>query len=193
MSGLFALLFGGAVAVSGIKHAMDDSWCKQNLRKTLPNGMEYYTDADGKDRLMDDSLIVKLGFGDNLKVVRYSKQFLRGLKREVIYDAKKEIEIKTRNYVKELNEERKSLPLYIAISDIYYRYDKDMKCNYGFFERETGKEIIKLKSEMPRCKKYYKYYVKQITHNELIHSGTTDKATEITEDEYKSLYEGCQL
>ena len=70
MAGLFSLLFGTAVTISGVRHAANNVWCRQNLRKTLPNGIQYYTDADGKDRLMDGSQIVWYGYGNYEKVVK---------------------------------------------------------------------------------------------------------------------------
>lgn len=63
MAGLFALLWGAIVGGAAIGEKIEDSKCKQNVY-TLPNGIRYYFDRKGKQRLMDGTLILAFGDGD---------------------------------------------------------------------------------------------------------------------------------
>lgn len=154
MAGLFSLLFGTAVTISGVRHAANNVWCRQNLRKTLPNGIQYYTDADGKDRLMDGSQIVWYGYGNYEKVVKLPGH-------EVIYCRESHENHRVMTDIDKLNEKIKDLPLYVDVSKYYFKKDRMMIYNYGFYERESKKEIVKLEIKSgkngPVCKKWYGY------------------------------------
>lgn len=160
MAGLFALLFGTAVAASGIKHAADSAWCKQNQRKTLPNGIPYYTDIEGKDRLMDGSQIVWYGYGDIEKVVKLPHH-------EVIYDRRGIVEANSKNYVQILNEKFKDSPIMIKEDPSVFR-DKDISYRYRPFEKSTGRRLYQVwcinkknketGENYPEFRKYYDYF-----------------------------------
>ena len=181
MSGLFTLLFGAVVAASGIKHAADNAWCKQNLRKTLPNGIPYYTDADGKDRLMDGSQIVWYGYGDIEKVVKLPHH-------EVIYDARAIVETNSKSCVQILNEKYKNSPLMIKEDPRVFR-DKDISYRYRPFERSTGRRLYNVwcinkrdKESGENYQEFRKYYDKFYNY-EKERTGVV-----ISEEEYDDIY-----
>lgn len=57
MAGLFALLFGTLVGGAKIAEGIDNLHAKQNVY-TLPNGIKYYYDNKGTQRLMDGTIVV---------------------------------------------------------------------------------------------------------------------------------------
>ena len=186
MTGLFALLFGGAVAVSGIKHAANNSWCRQNLRKQLPNGIEYYTDADGNDRLMDGSIIVWHGYGDKEKVVKVNG-------RQVIYDAQAITEQKAMSDAEKLKIKFKDLPIMVKADPKTFR-NKDISYRYRPYERSTGKRLYDVKCEwvwdeeqQKDIKVYRKYYERpglNLDYDSLL---TMSNGIIISKEEYESL------
>lgn len=181
MSGLFTLLFGAAVAASGIKHASDNAWCKQNLRKTLPNGIPYYTDADGKDRLMDGSQIIWYGFGDLEKVVKLPHH-------EVIYDARAVVETNSKNGVQILNEKFKNSPLIIMEDPSVFK-DKDISYRYRPFERSTGRRLYNVQCINKRDKETGENYQEFRKYYDSFYYNLKDnKGVLISEEEYDNIY-----
>lgn len=63
MAGLFALLWGAIVGGAAVGEKIEDAKCKQNVYN-LPNGICYYFDRKGQQRLMDGTLILAFGDGD---------------------------------------------------------------------------------------------------------------------------------
>lgn len=148
MAGLGAIIYGIALAISGGKHAISNMECKSRPM-TLPNGIQYYNDMDGKHRLYDGRQIFWKGYGDKEKVV--------DIKGNVIYDRGFELYQETRKAENKIISEESN-------NDLLY-LKKCPRCNNVccWFERKTGKQLAKVvceydyKNKKDVYKKFYFY------------------------------------
>ena len=193
MSGLLTLLGLTTIGISGLKHAELEGWSKRNLRHTLPNGVEYYTDADGRHRLVSNgALIFWEEYGSREKVIEIKS-------RRVVYDRGAEID--RENEKQEQITKQKSLEngnlLYLKLNP---------RCGKipVLFEFKTGKqlaEISKITYWDTKEVEYRKYYFYDDL-KESLPSGTNlryackisycsqkhgDKGVVITEEEFNKI------
>ena len=126
MAGLGALIYGVALAISGGKHAIGNMECKSRPM-TLPNGIQYYNDMDGKHRLYDGRQIFWKQYGAREKVV--------DLKGNVIYDRGAEIDKESKKIENALKRdcEQSGKSLYLK---------RNPRCNnlWCWFKYKTGKQ-----------------------------------------------------
>ena len=147
MAGLGILIYGIALAISGGKHAIGNMECKSRPM-TLPNGIQYYNDMDGKHRLYDGREIYWKQYGQREKVV--------DLKGNVIYDRGAEID-------KEVREAENKIKIECSQAGDLLYLKKCPRC-YNmccWFEYKTGKQLAKVTCEYDYRKKenvYKKYY-----------------------------------
>ena len=149
MAGFGALIYGVALAISGGKHAIGNMECKSRPM-TLPNGIQYYNDMDGKHRLYDGRQIFWKQYGEREKVV--------DLKGNVIYDRGAEIDREAKKIENALKRdcEQSGKSLYLK---------RNPRCNniWCWFEYKTGKQLAKLSCEfdcktgLPVFRKWYFY------------------------------------
>ena len=146
MAGLLTLLGLTAIGISAAKHTEMNIWSKNNLRHTLPNGIEYYTDADGKKRLLNGTQIFWAGYGEREKVIEIKS-------RRVIYDRLADFD-KANEIRKQESFENNNL-LYIK---------RNPRCHGDglvFFEFKTGKQLAKVEKIFNKKTKeaeYRKWY-----------------------------------
>lgn len=193
MAGLFTLFWGAAVGASAIKHAVTNSWCKNNLKDSLPNGVEYYVDADGKHRLLDGTVIIWKGYGDREKVVAVKTN-------KVIYD--REVEIDRENQMYELESKQNSLE---NGNLLYIKRNKRCHNLPCLFEFSTNKQLAKIakftnyKTKEVEYRKWYffdhlreKYPDMDLRYAVCIPHDTIkpgDEGVVITEEEFKRIKE----
>jgi hypothetical protein len=132
MSGLFSLIWASAVGVSATKHAIKNSWYKNNSRFTLPNGVEYYYDIDGKCRLLNGTVIMWKKYGEREKVVEVKTN-------KVVYDAGSEIDKQNAIYEQEAKKKAEADGRLLYIK-------RNPRCHNlpVFFEFKTGKQLAEI-------------------------------------------------
>jgi hypothetical protein len=192
MAGLFTLVWAAAVGASATKHAMTNAWCKENCRHKLPNGIEYYSDADGKYRLLNGTQILWDEYGTREKVIEAKT-------RRVIYDRGAEIDRETRRQEQITKEKAQTEGRLLYIKRNPRCYDRPV-----FFEFKTGKQLAKIAkvtywdTKEVEYKKWYFYdHLKESlppgtslrygakTSHESIKYG--DKGVVITKEEFEQL------
>lgn len=193
MAGLFTLIWGAAVGASAIKHAVTNSWCKNNLKHSLPNGVKYYIDADGKHRLLDGTVIMWKGYGDREKVIEVKTN-------KVVYDRGAEIDRENQKH--ELKAKQKSLEdgnlLYIKRNKRCH----NLPCLFEFATNKQLAEIAKFTNYKTKEVEYRKWYFFDYLREKypdmdlscavcIPHDTTKpgDKGIIITEEEFKRIKE----
>ena len=155
MAGLFGLIWATALGISATKHAVMNSWCKNNSRFKLPNGIEYYCDADGKYRLLNGTQIMWWSYGEREKVIEVKTN-------KVVYDRGAEID---RQRIVEGNISKKKS---INNNNLLYIKRNPRCSSLVFFETKTDKqlaEIVKITyrdtEEVEYRKLYFYDYLKE--------------------------------
>ena len=156
MAGLFGLIWAMAVGASATKHAMTNSWCKNNQKHTLSNGMEYYIDADGKYRLLDGTQIMWLNYGEREKIIEVKTS-------KVVYDRGAEIDRERER--KETIEKQKSAENGMLL---YAKVNPRCGSMPVAFEHKTNKQLARIATikyldtkEIEYRKWYFYDYVKE--------------------------------